>query len=244
MLDFFIIYKKIEPYIKITRIDHNIKNIAVLPGIFFAIVILKKEIFFSNIPFIFFGICIVCLATSSNYVINEYLDKEDDSKHPYKKKRALISTYVNPKIIFFEYLILMSASIYLSFYFNHLVLFSIIVLLISGIIYNIKPFRTKEIAFLDTITESINNPIRFFLGWSLIDNNSIPPLSLMLGYYFLGAFLMNSKRLSEYKYFEINNSLSTLMDYRKSFKKYNTNNLLILSSLYSSLTLVFFDYFF
>ncbi len=46
MLDFSTFYKKIDPYIKITRIDHNIKNIFVLPGIFFAIVILKKEIFF------------------------------------------------------------------------------------------------------------------------------------------------------------------------------------------------------
>ena len=33
--------------------------------------------------------------------------------------------------------------------------------------YNVKPFRFKDIVYLDVIIESLNNPIRF-LGWFIV----------------------------------------------------------------------------
>lgn len=233
----------ITPYIKITRIDHNIKNIFIIPGILFAIIILETNLSDLNFYIILFGIVVACIGTSSNYVINEYLDKEKDAKHPYKNKRSLITNNINPKIVIFEYVFLIFISIYLSTYIGFLYSASIIILIISGIIYNIKPFRSKDIVFLDTLTESLNSPIRFFIGWFLVDQNSLPPLSLIIAYYFLGAFLMNSKRLSEFKYFENINQLKELINYRNVFSKYNTKNLITLSYIYSYLTLIFFSIF-
>ena len=33
-----------------------------------------------------------------------------------------------------------------------------------GIIYNVKPIRSKDIVFIDVLSESVNNPLRFLLG--------------------------------------------------------------------------------
>ncbi len=37
-----------------------------------------------------------------------------------------------------------------------------------GVLYNVKPFRTKDIAYLDVLSESINNAIRLLLGWFFV----------------------------------------------------------------------------
>ena len=34
-----------------------------------------------------------------------------------------------------------------------------------GCLYNIPPIRTKDHAYVDVLSESINNPIRFLVGW-------------------------------------------------------------------------------
>src|SRR3546814_15646823 len=65
--------------------------------------------------------------------------------------------------------------------------------------YNLKPLRTTHKAYLDVISESINNPIRLTLGWTMVDPTTLPPSSLLLAYWTGGAFLMGAKRLSEYR---------------------------------------------
>ena len=56
-------------------------------------------------------------------------------------------------------------------------------LLVMGIIYNVKPLRTKDIPFLDVISESVNNMIRLLLGWFIVTDLSVPPGSILLGYW-------------------------------------------------------------
>ncbi len=66
----------------------------------------------------------------------------------------------------------------------------------QGIFYNVPPLRTKDKAYFDVISESINNPIRLLIGWAIVDPTSLPPGSIILSYWFGGAFLMAAKRLS------------------------------------------------
>ncbi|WP_246661419.1 MULTISPECIES: hypothetical protein [Rhizobium] len=40
---------------------------------------------------------------------------------------------------------------------------------------------------VDVISESINNPIRLVIGWSMIDPTSLPPGSIILAYWFGSA---------------------------------------------------------
>ena len=41
-------------------------------------------------------------------------------------------------------------------------------LLVMGVLYNVRPFRTKDRIYLDVLSESINNPLRLMLGWAAV----------------------------------------------------------------------------
>jgi hypothetical protein len=41
---------------------------------------------------------------------------------------------------------------------------------LQGIVYNVRPLRTKDKPYLDVISESINNPLRLTIGWAMIDH--------------------------------------------------------------------------
>jgi 4-hydroxybenzoate polyprenyltransferase len=100
---------------------------------------------------------------------------------------------------------------------------SLLALLIAGFIYNIKPIRTKDIPFLDSISESANNPIRFFIGWYTFAPISIfPPISLLLCWWAFGNFLMVAKRLSEFRFLK-----DKAGKYRTSMKNYTKTSLLL-----------------
>ena len=47
--------------------------------------------------------------------------------------------------------------------------------------------RSKELPYIDVLTESLNNPIRLFMGWFVLIPERLPPLSLGLAYWMMGA---------------------------------------------------------
>ena len=97
-------------------------------------------------------------------------------------------------------------------------------LLVMGLIYNVPPVRAKELPYIDVLTESINNPIRLLLGWFAVTSVEFPPVSLLLSYWFVGAFFMASKRFSEYRMIADKAAAGA---YRKSFRWYDEQKLLI-----------------
>src|SRR5580704_14952702 len=88
--------KKIGPYISIARFDHWIKNIFVLPGFvcgyYFDLHPLHDE--WQAIGSLLFGLLSVGILASSNYIMNEYLDREFDRQHPIKKNRSAANNLV------------------------------------------------------------------------------------------------------------------------------------------------------
>lgn len=211
-------------YISIARPDHWFKNIFMLPGIIMAIIYAKPELSQDLVINLIAGIFATCLIASSNYVINEWLDAEFDKYHPVKKNRPSLVANLNPVIIYLEYAFLALAGLSLSLVISPWFALTEAVFLMMGFMYNVKPFRTKEKAFLDVITESINNPIRFILGWMIIITLPFPPSSILIAYWMGGAFLMATKRLAEYRFI---GDPDKARQYRKSFNYYNENRLLI-----------------
>jgi hypothetical protein len=47
-----------------------------------------------------------------------------------------------------------------------------------GIIYNIKPLRSKDRPYVDVLTESVNSPLRLMIGWAMVDPSTLPPLAI------------------------------------------------------------------
>lgn len=219
----------LKTYIDIARPDHWFKNIFMLPGVATAMIMVPHNIGDAWLPFLV-GIISTCLIASANYVINEYLDREFDSYHPTKHTRPCAQGLANGKIVFIEYLLLSFAGLALAAWINnHFLIFSAI-LLVMGWLYNIPPVRMKDHAFLDVLCESVNNPLRFMLGWTIFSPMAMPPSSVLLAYWFGGAFLMSIKRFAEYRHIG-NPELAG--QYRASFKQYTGDKLLVSAFFYA-----------
>src|SRR5437667_114714 len=70
---------------------------------------------------------------------------------------------------------------------------------IMGCIYTIRPIRSKDLPYIDVLSESINNPLRMLAGWFIASTASVAPASLLLSYWMVGCFFMAIKRYAEYR---------------------------------------------
>ena len=221
-------------YLRIARLDHWIKQLFILPGTWLAWVMtgVSDTALFSML----LALVATSLAASANYVINEWLDAEFDKYHPVKKNRPAVTEGLAPQIVYTEYACFLVASLVVSAMINWPTFVMVAVLLVMGIFYNVKPFRTKDIPYLDVLSESVNNALRFAIGWFCIAPVFYPPLSFVMGYWMVGAFLMASKRFAEYRM--IANPEQAKL-YRKSFGIY-TELSLLLSAIFYGFLAVFF----
>ena len=229
--------EKLRAYVFIARPDHWVKHVFILPGIVFCYLLDKQADL--SLEKIFFGFVSACLVASANYVINEWLDAEFDQFHPTKSLRPAVTQKLDPRIVYLEYGILFALSLWLSAKVNKPFLYATALLGIMGILYNVNPLRTKDRFVLDVLSESLNNPIRLMLGWFMVSEFSVPPVSIVLAYWFAGAFLMSSKRLAEYKHILSINQLENLHRYRRSFQSYSEQSLISLTVLYAIVSTFF-----
>lgn len=225
---------KYVDYISIARPDHWPKHIFILPGIILAY-ILAPNIDLS-LTKIFIGLSSACLLASANYVINEWLDAPFDRYHPIKKNRPLVKGNISRMGILIEYSLLVVAGIYLSTMVGTMFLLSCIIFICFALLYNVKPFRMKDRVYADILLESLNSPLRLLFGWFMLSGNTIPPYSIVLFYWFGGAFLMSTKRLGEYRQLIGTVAFENLTKYRQSFGKYTEKSLLLSAYFYTMLS--------
>ena len=220
----------VMPYVQIARPDHWFKNVFMLAGVVLAYFYQMTPYAWEQawmIPLAFFATCIIA---SSNYVINEILDAPSDIGHPTKCERPIPSGRVKLPIAYVEWIGLGILGLLMAYQINLPFFFSALALLVMGLAYNIPPVRTKELPYMDVVSESVNNPIRLMLGWFTISASQLPPMSLMISYWMIGAFFMASKRFAEYR--EINDK-KVAAAYRKSFQYYDDNRLLVSMFFYA-----------
>jgi 4-hydroxybenzoate polyprenyltransferase len=223
----------IGPYLKIARPDHWIKNVFMLPGVAFALAVAPHtEPWLSPI----LSLLCLCLIASANYTINEFLDARSDRFHPLKSGRPGALGLLNPRLVLAQYLALAACGLIIAETINLPFFLSSVALLVMGLIYNVSPVRSKDRAYLDVLSESINNPIRFLFGWFAVTQVALPPVSALLAYWMGGAFLMGVKRFSEYR--RIGDPARAAL-YRRSFGTY-TEDSLLLSSFFYALCSAFF----
>jgi 4-hydroxybenzoate polyprenyltransferase len=220
----------LKKYLKIARIDHWIKQLFILPGLVVAVLI--TDVVWSDLNMLkfLFGFLGTCFIASANYVINEWLDAPYDKYHPTKKNRPVVTENMSFKWVMVEYVAFIILGLFFSWLVNKLFLITVIVLLIMGFLYNVKPFRTKDIPFIDVLSESVNNMLRFMMGWFIATGDSIPPSSVLIGYWMAGAFLMATKRFAEFRMIGDKQQAGL---YRRSFKFYTEKSLLASSLFYA-----------
>ena len=231
------ILAQMRAYASIARPDHWIKNVFMLLGSAIAMVLHRDALTSSMIGSVLLGLLATSLIASSNYVLNEILDAKTDAVHPDKRYRPIPRGLVSVRGAYAEWLALGIIGLGMSALINLPFALSALALWIMGIIYNVPPVRSKEIPIVDVLSESVNNPIRLLLGWYAVGEATIPPSSILLAYWMLGAFLMAAKRLGEWR--EIRDG-AILAAYRHSFRWYTEDRLMVSMVMYVAGFMFFF----
>jgi decaprenyl-phosphate phosphoribosyltransferase len=217
----------LRAYLKAMRLERWPRSTAILVGSA-ALVVMDRSAAVRFAPAVFVlriaGAFLLTWAVSTaNYIINEIADAPFDIHHPTKRDRPLASGAVRKGPLIVWGVILGASSLALALaLFSRPFFLSLLVLVAAGFAYNIKPVRAKDVPFLDSISESFNNPVRFLIGWYAVGAAAFPPASLLIGWWAFGNFLMVAKRLSEFRLLG-----EKAGDYRASLRRYTKTTLII-----------------
>lgn len=218
------VVSRIAPYFAIARPDHWFKNVFMALGLVLAYFCHPEVFQAGTIWTVIWAVAATCVIASSNYVLNEILDAPTDLSHPVKRHRPIPSGKVNVKIAYVEWIVLGVLGLTMAAMLNWPFFYSALALLVMGCVYNIPPIRSKDLPYVDVLSESVNNPLRLMLGWFAVSPGDLPPVSLLISYWMIGAFFMASKRFAEYRSLDHKEIASA---YRKSFRLYDQEKLLI-----------------
>jgi decaprenyl-phosphate phosphoribosyltransferase len=238
-LPFSVAKGRLAAHFDLLRLDHSVKQVFVLPGIVIAASITGESFSMALLGRALLGMLAVVAAASSNYVLNELLDAPFDRLHPTKRLRPAACGIVNVRLAYAQWLAFGLIGFLLALLVSRQLFFSVLALWVMGCLYNIPPIRTKDVPYLDVLSESINNPIRFCVGWYIVTSAVLPPASLLVAYWMLGGYFMALKRFSEYR--QIGYESARL--YRRSFVVYTEQSLLVSVLFYAATSMLFFGAF-
>ncbi len=233
----------LRPYVAIARPDHWFKNVFMLLGIllayFYQINQPQIEAHYRVLQ-VAWALAAVCMVASSNYVLNEILDAPSDRNHPVKRFRPVPSGQVDLRLGYAEWLLLGAVGLGAAALLNRPFFLSALALWIMGLVYNVPPVRSKDHPYVDVLSESVNNPLRLLLGWFTVIPGRVPPVSLLISYWMIGAFFMATKRFAEYRSIA---DARTAGAYRSSFRHYDEGKLIVSMFFYATAAALFLGVF-
>lgn len=228
--------ERVRAHIAIARLDHSIKNLFVLPGVIVPLSVLPGHFDRAFLLRLALAAISVTLVACSNYVINEVLDAPYDRIHPHKRNRPAALGLVIPSVAYAQWLVMMVVGVRIGLLVSPRFALTALALWIMGCAYNFPPVRTKDVPYLDVLTEAINNPLRMLLGWYAVTSVLVPPVSLLICYWMIGCYFMALKRFSEFN--EIR-SRTVAGSYRASFRHYTPESLMVSALFYASSAMLF-----
>jgi 4-hydroxybenzoate polyprenyltransferase len=223
-------------HIQIARFDHWVKNVFVLPGVVVALGIEPSRATSSLVWRLTVGLLATGFIASSNYVLNEILDAPFDARHPSKRLRPIPAGIVSVPLAYAQWIVTMLFGMALAATLGAQFAVTLAALWIMGCIYNIPPIRSKDLPYIDVLSEAVNNPLRMLAGWFIVGPKAIAPASLLLSYWMVGCYFMAIKRFSEYRMID---SSAVAASYRKSFAHYDEPRLLVAIIFYASAAMLF-----
>lgn len=230
-------HRKLCGHIRIARFDHWVKNVFVLPGIVVAWTVDPQHLDSTPLFELVWGMVAVGLVASSNYVLNELLDAPFDRLHPLRCDRPVVKGEVSIPWAWVQWAALFAVGVAMGWLVSGQLALTLAALWIMGCIYNVSPVRSKDVVFVDVLTEAINNPLRFLAGWYMTGTTAVPITSLLISYWMAGCYFMAIKRFAECRDLR---SREVRVAYRRCYRFYTEQNLLISILFYGSLAMLFF----
>jgi len=226
---------RLRAHLAICRFDHWFKNVFVLPGIVVALGMDPALATIALLPKVLLGLLAIGCVASSNYVINEIQDGPYDRHHPQKCHRPVPSGRVRIPVAYVQWITLFIVGFALGMQISLAFSATLLALWLMGGVYNLEPLRSKDVPYLDVITESVNNPLRMLAGWFIVDPAAFPPGSLLASYWMVGGYFMAMKRFAEYRQI---GDVTRAAAYRRSFARYDEASLLVSVMFYASLSML------
>ncbi|MDP3728848.1 MAG: UbiA family prenyltransferase [bacterium] len=221
-------------FFQLFRVQQWYKNLLIfLPLVFAGLLGDPKSIFLTIV-----GFFALCLMSSTNYILNDILDREKDKIHPEKKDRPIASGKISIMTATILAFLLATSSLVLAFFLSEIFF---VLLLIFFFLTQLYSLYFKEELFVDIIFISTNFVLRAMAGSFILDIRLSPWLILCT--FFLSLFIVVGKRKADISILKNKASLhkKVLQDYEVNI----TNTLMIIAttalllsySLYSFLSI-------
>ncbi|MCU0824597.1 MAG: decaprenyl-phosphate phosphoribosyltransferase [Leptospira sp.] len=211
-------------YIKLMRLPQWIKNSILFAGLIFS----KKVFEVPSFTRVLIAFLLFSLVASCQYVFNDFLDRNEDAKHPEKKYRPLASGELDSGIALSITGVILPIALVGAYILSPAFFYLTVFYLIFNILYS---KILKHIVILDVMSISIGFVIRAIAGALVIGVQFSQ--WLLLCTFMLALFWGFSKRRGE-----INILQSDAKKHRKILEEYSLEFLDLMMAVVASLTLV------
>lgn len=205
------------------------KNLLVFAAVIFSFQkITTADIVHNIAAFFLFAFVSGCV-----YILNDYMDIEADKLHPEKKYRPMASGRLNPKLALSTGVVLLTGSLYVSYWLHPLFLLVLATYFTLNVLYSIK---LKHIVILDIMIIAAGFVFRALAG-GLVINVIFTPWFLICTM-LLALFLAIGKRRHELILLQEKKG-----SHRKVLEHYSTDMLDQMSSIVTAATIMSYSLF-
>jgi len=166
------------------RPHQYVKNLFIFAPLVFAFNFNQESVFNATVAFILFS-----LLASSIYVLNDFMDIEEDKKHPTKRNRPLASGAISLTTANFLFLGLSSTTLIATYFFSTALFTVLVMYFVLNILYS---YKFKHIAIVDIFIIATGFVLRLFAGAQVTDTSL--SMWIIIITFLLAIFLALAKR--------------------------------------------------
>ncbi len=173
-----------------------VKNLFVLAPVVFAKHLFQEGVLYRALA----AFMVFSVLAGAIYTINDIVDVEDDRSHPTKRKRPIASGEVPLPVAKGAAVALVTTALAGAVWLDLRVAAAALVYLLKDLAYSLRPFRFKQIAYLDVVLIAAGFVLRVVAGSYAVSTPTHPvtPSHYLLGCTaFLALFLGFGKRYHE-----------------------------------------------
>jgi len=176
-------------YFRLLRPHQYIKNLILFLPAFFSLRITEFEVWSRTL----IGVLGFSLVASAVYILNDYLDQEEDREHPHKKHRPIASGAISGLQALSLMILLLLIGIPLFYFLDIQSFYLVSAYVFINVLYT---YWIKHIPILDLNVIALGFLIRIGTGATLVDPN-IPLTSWIVIMIFLGALFIGLAKRRE-----------------------------------------------